>query len=93
MAKLICEDGKVIKISKETEQELRKAFEPKKKHFHHGALHAIDLYKDNIAIVIRGWDVKNASEVKDIVGRGEGWWFSRLEIEKIIKGLQELIND
>ena len=32
MAKLHCSDGRVINISKETEVELRKAFEPKVKH-------------------------------------------------------------
>lgn len=87
MAVLKCDDGKEIKISKETEQELRKAFEKKNK-INVWAFMAQKYTEDGYGLALHTPYEDNTFPIEYECRRG----FNKEEIQEIIKGLQELIK-
>ena len=91
MSKLICNDGTVIKISDETEKELRKAFGPKKLAGKKVQVYALNVTKNgNIYQFALSHPYPDTIFPEGYLGRSA---FTKSEIEKIIAGLQNLIED
>ena len=93
MAELKCSDGTVIKISKETEQELRRAFEPKKKCVKVWTFRAEPYIGSGEETFYRIGLITHLKEQMDCVESeipcSEA--FNKKDIQRIIKGLTELI--
>lgn len=89
MAKLICNNGTEIKISDETEAELRKAFGPKEKDIRVYAFYAAKNEGCSYKLALSG-PYSDEMFPEKYQGRSG---FDKKDIQKIIKGLQELIGE